>query len=50
VRPQHISQDALRQLQVELAEARMLHRLDESPDPEQRLERLLRLIQREKTR
>jgi len=50
VRSEHISQDALRQLQTELAEARMLHRLDDNETAEQRLERLLRLIQREKTR
>ncbi|HEV8636184.1 MAG TPA: hypothetical protein VG370_18335 [Chloroflexota bacterium] len=50
MRSKHISQDDLRQLRIELAEARKLHRLDDNGDAEQRLEWLLRLIQREKTR
>ena len=50
MRSEHISQDALRQLQIELAEARKLHRLDDDDDAERRLERLIRLVQREKTR
>jgi ribose 1,5-bisphosphokinase PhnN len=47
---QHISQDDLRRLRVELAEARKVHRLDDDGEAEQRLERLLRLVEREKTR
>jgi hypothetical protein len=50
LREQQISRDALRQLRNELAEARKLHRLDDDDDAERRLERLLRLIEREKTR
>jgi hypothetical protein len=45
----HISDDDLQRLLSELAEARKVHRLDDNGDAEQRLERLLKLIQREKT-
>jgi hypothetical protein len=47
---QSSSREALRQLKSELAEARKLHRIDESDDAERRLEQLLRLIRRETTR
>lgn len=49
MRSNHIDQDDLRRLRIELAEARKLHRLDDNGVAEQRLEWLLRLIQRETT-
>jgi hypothetical protein len=45
----HISEDDLRQLRVELAQAQKMHPLDDKVDAERQLERLLRMIQRERS-
>jgi hypothetical protein len=45
----HISKEDLRRLQAELAQARKLHPLDDKVDAERQLERLLRIIQGERS-
>ena len=45
----HISENDLRRLRQELAEARKMHPLDDKADAERQLERLLRIIQRERS-
>jgi hypothetical protein len=45
----HIDEADLRRLQAELAQAQKLHPLDDKADAERQLERLLRIIQRERS-